>query len=139
MPRPIFLLALGLGGFFAVAALVLFCRTLWFVRRAVETEGRVSRYEVRETLEYSGGVRFSGSYPVIAYEDAAGRAHEFVSSVPALEGMPTRLPVLYIPADPARAEQRHFRAQWFGALLLLGLGVIFAGGAVLVNGLLRPR
>ena len=74
MPRPIFFLALGLGGFFAVAALVLFCRTLWLVRRGVEAEGRVLRYEVRETLEYAGGVRFSGSYPVIAFEDAAGRS-----------------------------------------------------------------
>ena len=54
MPRPIFFLALGLGGFFAVAALVLFCRTLWLVRRGVEAEGRVLRYEVRETLEYAG-------------------------------------------------------------------------------------
>ena len=133
MPRPVFVLLLGLGGIFASIAAVLFVRTRIFLARAVETEGRVVRYQVRDSLEYSGGGRASGSYPVIAFTDRAGRAHEFVSSVPAIEGTPEQLPVLYLADHPERAEQKHFRAQMLPALVFVMLAATVLGIAVVVQ------
>lgn len=79
--------------------------------------------------------------PIVVFRDAAGGEHRFVSgasSSPPAYAIGERVPVIYNPADPARAEIDGFVERRLGAVIFAVLGGVFAVvGALVLYGLWR--
>jgi hypothetical protein len=72
--------------------------------------------------------------PVVQFTTAHGRRVRFVTGVavrPAPYQVGARVPVLYDPDDPPRAQIDRFLYLWFHVLLLIGFGTFFTAMGLL--------
>jgi Protein of unknown function (DUF3592) len=110
----------------AIFSLVLFFRTLRFLRVSVEAEGRISRLERTST----GGGKF-GQYmyaPVFFFTAADGKTYTVISKATTYSpsfGIGERVSVLYDPANPEDARIHTFFQTWGNAVVLGICGLFF--------------
>jgi hypothetical protein len=112
------------GGVFAYRS------TRAFLSSAVPAEGTIVAYA--ESRSSEGDLAY---YPIISFAPKDGPKVEFQSETGGSRRGPLgeRVEILYDPRNPHRAEIRSFLALWFVPLLLLALGLGFAGiGAALL-------
>ncbi len=127
-------LGLIVGGVYVVRS------TRRFVARADQAAGVVIENVWRESSSSRG--RSGAYYPRIRFRTRAGRDLEFLSSSgasPASYREGEGVEVLYDPADPSNASINSFWSLWLGAVLLLGLGVIFSSIGVIPLALMRRK
>jgi len=128
-----------LGGvFFAIGLGMLFGGISWwrsnaaFAEHAVRAEGTVSDLMYRRNSKGSGGTYV----PLIDFSAPNGSRIHITGSTgsnPAAYSRGDKVPLLYDPANPERAQIDTFMERSFGPVLLSGLGAVFAlvGGGVL--------
>lgn len=122
-----FLVGLGMlaGCFFSWRS------TAEFTAHAVHAEGTVADQAYRSSSK-------GGTYsPVVEFTDQQGQKIHFTGSIGSSSPAYARgdkVSVLYDPANPEHAHIDSFMENWFGPLLLGGLGSVFslAGGGMLV-------
>jgi len=126
--------AMLIGGVF------MFNRTRRFTQRSVATTGTVVELLLESRSSTSAGRRTVGHsyYPLIRFKTKSGQVVEFKSSFgsnPPSYVVGARVPILYDPDNPHRAEINSFMSLWMGVIILLALGGIFTAvgvGTVLV-------
>jgi hypothetical protein len=130
---------LGIG--MLLGSVFVYQNTRSFLAKAVEAQGRVIGLE-RSRSSSSSSTRSSSTYrPVVEFTTASGKRMEFISSVgsnPPSYREGEAVTVLYLAADPYQARIKSFFSLWFGLMILLGLGLVFAGVG-LVMGLVQSR
>jgi hypothetical protein len=134
---------------FLTGALVAFALGIWqvadrrrFLREAEKTVGTVVRLE--KTSSVSNLKRSTSQVvyrAVVSYRTSAGQIAEFrdqVSSRPARFEVGDTVDVWYRPSNPRQAiVYRSWWSVWFGAVIGLGLGVLFTVCAFLGDVMLR--
>ncbi|MGA9335355.1 MAG: DUF3592 domain-containing protein [Rudaea sp.] len=101
-----------------------------FVAHALHADGTVT------DLDYQRGSKGKGTYhPVVEFSAQGGKIIHFTSSTgsnPASYSRGDHLRVLYDGANPEHASIDSFMSNWFGTLMLGGLGLVFAliGGGI---------
>jgi hypothetical protein len=119
--------ALGVG--LLVGGAFTYRSTRAFLSTAVPAEGTVVAYA--ESRSSKGELTY---YPVVAFTPRDGSKVEFQASSGGSSRGPVgeRVAVLYDPRNPHRAEVHSFLALWLLCVLLLGLGLVFAGTGVVL-------
>jgi hypothetical protein len=117
----------GIGLGLILGALYTFDHTRSFKAKAMRAEGKVKEL----VLSRSGtGSRRSATYsPLVEFDTADGQRIQFtgsVSSNPPAYRPGQQVGVLYLPDDPYSAGIDSFWQQWFLAVLLAGMGSVFA-------------
>ena len=111
-----------------VASLFILANTRSFIARAVEAPGKVIDLE-RSRSSSSSGSSSTTYRPVVEFTTATGKRIEFTSSVgssPPSHHVGEAVTVLYSPAQPQSARIKSFFQLWFGFLLVIALGAVFA-------------
>ncbi len=131
-----------LGVVLLVSSGVGWVRRARFLDKAIEVRGRIvdyvqtsSRHTDTSGIPGRNGrkVMEVGTRPVIEFMTQDGRAIRFVSSLNTRQDTPAEPPVLYVPADPDHAQQKHFFVQTGWVLVLTALGIaLSAMGAALL-------
>jgi hypothetical protein len=122
------LIVVGVG--LLIGAAAAYWSTRSFLSSAVTAEGAVVAYA--ESRDSDGSLSY---YPIVAFTPKDGAKVEFRSSAGGSRRGPIgeRVAVLYDPRNPQRAEIHSFLALWLAPVILLALGVGFAGvGAALL-------
>jgi hypothetical protein len=129
-------LFLAAGTALAVAAVVQVWRAVDFLRHAVRTDGRVTRYTTRESERSLGEGRGSETvrhdYPHVEFSLADGSRVEFLSRLPIIirRGLDPGAAVIvaYNPKAPAKTAEivgvRTWYALWSRALGLGGIALL---------------
>jgi uncharacterized protein DUF3592 len=121
-----------------IAAILLFSSTRRFITSANAAQGTVIDL-VRSRSSSSS----SGTYqPVVEFTGAGGQHVEFTSAVgsnPPAYRVGAAVTVLYDPDRPTHARISSFLSLWFGSILLLSLGIIFAAIGLTMIGLRARR
>ena len=114
---------IGLG--LLAGSVFLYSNTAGFVARAATAEGKV--IDLVRNRSSSGS---SSTYrPVVEFTTPTGLRVEFTSGVgssPPAYGVGESVRVLYDRMDPQKARIKSFFSLWFGFLIVLALGLIFA-------------
>lgn len=140
-----------------IGAVVGLVRRSEFLSKAVETQGVVvghvsdkrdnptfSDNRVIPSSERPGSRRTTtSSSPIIEFQTQEGKTIRFTSGLPSEkvaikfgkleDNGATKVPVLYMPDDPSRAEIKDFFAQTGWIILLIVMGVILTIAGVLVG------
>jgi hypothetical protein len=133
VPRFVTLILLGfvvLGVGLLVGSAFAYRSTRTFLTGAVSAEGTIVAYA--ESRDPDGHLSY---YPVVSFRAKDGQRVEFQARTGGHRRGPLgeRVAVLYDPRNPHEAAIHSFFSLWFASLLLLALGLGFAGiGAVLL-------
>lgn len=116
---------------FALGLLALFfghhvyVRTHAFIEKADQAAGRVVSLEQKEPTASDDGTTYAA---VVEFQDARGQAHRFADSFSAsspLYDFGETVEVLYDPANPSEAQIDRGRWNYWGSILLYGVGALF--------------
>lgn len=133
VPRFVAVLLLGfvvLGIGLLVASAFAYRSTRTFLASAASAEGTIVAYA--ESRDQEGHLSY---YPVVSFRAKDGQRVEFQAHTGGSNRGPLgeRVAVLYDPRSPHEAAINSFFSLWFAPLLLLALGLGFAGiGAALL-------
>ena len=134
VPRFVTFLLLGfvvLGVGLLVASAFAYRSTRTFLAGAAAAEGTIVAYA--ESRDQEGRLSY---YPVVSFRAKDGQRVEFQARTGGSSRGPLgeRVAVLYDPRNPHEAAINSFFSLWFAPLLLLALGLGFAGiGAALLR------
>jgi hypothetical protein len=139
-----------LGLLALLVALLLYLHTRTFLQTAVVTQGTVVDLAMvqseRSNTSSAVSVRFTtGSYaPVVRFRAENGHDYQFtspVSTYPPAYDVGENIEVLYEESDPNKASINSFFFLWGGALIIGGLGFLFAAiGLIMFSiGLFKSR
>ncbi len=133
MPQLICGLFVFIGSLLLAWGVVWFLQTVLFLGQARPGTGVV----VGERRSTSVRLKGQSSYrevsstrsPVVEFHDGAGVKHHFVPLASSQQSFETgeRVPVLYDPQQPERANLRTFDSLWMRPILLVGFGGSLAG------------
>jgi hypothetical protein len=128
----------GVGLGMLIVAILLWSNTRRFIAGAATAQGTV--IDLVRSRSSSGS---SGTYqPVVEFTGPDGQHVEFTSGVgsnPPAYRVGAAVTVLYDPGSPTHARIRSFLSLWFGSILLLSMGIIFAGIGLTMIGLRARR
>ena len=139
MRRPLLpYLLLGVGGLFLLAAAVATVHTALFLHSAAHTTGTITDQSLvsqpvtgrRDQVTFRPTITFQtsdGHWFAVTSKTSSSSAHtsggQWVNTTPQVHD---RVPVVYNPADPNKAEIDSFGNLWVLPLAFGGLGVAFA-------------
>jgi hypothetical protein len=118
----------AVGTVLLIASVLLYSSTSRFIANAASAQGKV--IDLVRSRSNSGSSSESTYRPVVVFTSPAGRHIEFTSGVgsnPPSHTVGEDVTVLYDPSNPNQARIKSFFSLWFGCVLVLALGVIFAG------------
>lgn len=132
-----------IGGIVLTSGVVLFIQTVLFVGKARLSPGVVVGEQRSRTVTIKGQSQFRAvsvmDAPVVLFRDEAGVHHRFTALASTQETFEVgeTLPILYDPGHPERARIRSFDALWMRPILLMGFGVVMAGGSAWMLSMFR--
>jgi hypothetical protein len=124
--RLVFGIFLGVGVLLLAIGAWLVQHTRQFIAGAATADGVVIANVWSTSTDSSSGT----AHPKVRFRTANGQEIVFVSSFgssPPSYRVNEPVTVLYDPQDPEHASIRGFWSQWLAAVIVIGLGVIFAG------------
>ena len=127
-----------IGACMLAGAFVICSSTASFLERSVTAQGTV------EELIRSRSSDSVSYYPLVQFITSDGQQVEFQTnsgSNPPLYDQGERVSVLYEPSSPQAAKIDGFFSLWGGALIVGGIGLVFAliGGGMWVYGVIKNR
>jgi Protein of unknown function (DUF3592) len=132
-----YLFAVIAVGLLTAAALTYISKSK-FVDRAVRAEGTVVDVELKTSRSTDSSRRTTSRYPVVEFQARNEQRVRFTSSASKSgASVGDRVTVLYDPSNPRDASLSGVGQLWLLPIIFGGIGIFFAGFAVLILKVLR--